>query len=159
MSDTPYRSLWMHLCELEFRQGYVMADGVRTRYAEAGDPAAPPVLLLHGTGGHWETFAPNLPALAEHFHCVAIDMVGNGFSGKPDHDYEIPVYLPGALVGGEEHHEEYQKRRKHHLVQWPDAEPQDEQRRQGDLGKRPQGQDEGLEQVAETFHPAEDEAE
>jgi len=93
MSDTPYRSLWMHLCELEFRQGYVMADGVRTRYAEAGDPAAPPVLLLHGTGGHWETFAPNLPALAEHFHCVAIDMVGNGFSGKPDHDYEIPVYL------------------------------------------------------------------
>ncbi|MBW0103996.1 alpha/beta fold hydrolase [Pseudonocardia sp. KRD291] len=93
MSDTQYRSVWTHLRELEFRQGYLTADGVRTRYAEAGDPSAPPVLLLHGTGGHWETFAPNLPALAEHFHCVAIDMVGNGFSDKPDHDYEIAVYL------------------------------------------------------------------
>lgn len=93
MSDTQYRSVWTHLRELEFRQGYLAVDGVRTRYAEAGDPSASPVLLLHGTGGHWETFAPNLPALAEHFHCVAIDMVGNGFSDKPDHDYEIAVYL------------------------------------------------------------------
>jgi 2-hydroxy-6-oxonona-2,4-dienedioate hydrolase len=93
MSDTPYRSIWTHLRELDFRQGYVEADGVRTRFAEAGDPAKPAVLLLHGTGGHWETFAPNLAALSEHFHCVAIDMVGNGFSDKPDHDYEIAVYL------------------------------------------------------------------
>lgn len=93
MSEAAYRSIWTHLCEVEFRQGFVEADGVRTRYAEAGDPSAPAVLLLHGTGGHWETFAPNLGALSAHFHCLAIDMVGNGFSDKPDHDYEIAVYL------------------------------------------------------------------
>jgi pimeloyl-ACP methyl ester carboxylesterase len=114
-----YRSIWMYLKELEFRQGFVdiTVNGatVRTRYAEAGadarskeagadarskeagSPDKPNVILLHGTGGHWETFAPNLAALSEHFHCVAIDMVGNGFSDKPDYDYEIAVYVEHVL--------------------------------------------------------------
>jgi pimeloyl-ACP methyl ester carboxylesterase len=96
--ETEYRSIWTWLRELEFRQGWLDADGVRTRFVEAGDPAAPGVVLLHGTGGHWETFAPNLPALSEHFHCVAVDMVGNGFSAKPDHDYEIAVYVRQVLA-------------------------------------------------------------
>jgi len=93
-----YRSIWTWLRELEFRQGWCDAGGIRTRFAEAGDPAAPGVLLLHGTGGHWETFAPNLGPLAEHFHCVAVDMVGNGFSEKPDYDYEIAVYVRQMLA-------------------------------------------------------------
>jgi 2-hydroxy-6-oxonona-2,4-dienedioate hydrolase len=96
-----YRSIWMYLKELEFRQGFidvaVHGSRVRTRYAEAGRPDKPHAILLHGTGGHWETFAPNLAALSEHFHCVAIDMVGNGFSDKPDYDYEIAVYVEHVL--------------------------------------------------------------
>jgi 2-hydroxy-6-oxonona-2,4-dienedioate hydrolase len=96
-----YRSIWMFLKELEFRQGFVDISvngaAVRTRYAEAGNPDKPHAILLHGTGGHWETFAPNLAALSEHFHCVAIDMVGNGFSDKPDYDYEIAVYVEHVL--------------------------------------------------------------
>jgi 2-hydroxy-6-oxonona-2,4-dienedioate hydrolase len=96
-----YRSIWMYLKELDFRQGFidvaVNGSPVRTRYAEAGSPDKPHVILLHGTGGHWETFAPNLAALSEHFHCVAIDMVGNGFSDKPDYDYEIAVYVEHVL--------------------------------------------------------------
>jgi pimeloyl-ACP methyl ester carboxylesterase len=106
-----YRSIWMYLKELAFRQGFVEipVNGatVRTRYAEAGATSTvaagaaqedkPHVILLHGTGGHWETFAPNLAALSEHFHCVAIDMVGNGFSDKPDYDYEISVYVEHVL--------------------------------------------------------------
>src|ERR1700754_1162979 len=71
-----YRSIWMYLKELDFRQGFieipVNGTTVRTRFAEAGDPAKPHVVMLHGTGGHWETFAPNLGALRQHFHCVAI---------------------------------------------------------------------------------------
>ncbi|MFF4767321.1 alpha/beta fold hydrolase [Streptomyces sp. NPDC001255] len=93
-----FHSIWSYLRELDFRQGFVEADGVRTRYVETGSPDAPHVLLLHGTGGHWETFAPTLGPLSEHFHCVAIDMVGNGFSQKPDHDYEIPVYVRQVLA-------------------------------------------------------------
>jgi pimeloyl-ACP methyl ester carboxylesterase len=96
-----YRSIWMYLKELDFRQGFidvaVNGSPVRTRYAEAGGPDKPHVILLHGTGGHWETFAPNLAALSAHFHCVAIDMVGNGFSDKPDYDYEIAVYVEHVL--------------------------------------------------------------
>jgi pimeloyl-ACP methyl ester carboxylesterase len=96
-----YRSIWMYLRELEFRQGFVDVEvngtAVRTRYAEAGAADKPHVVLLHGTGGHWETFAPNLAALSEHFHCVALDMVGNGFTDKPDFDYEIPVYVEHVL--------------------------------------------------------------
>jgi 2-hydroxy-6-oxonona-2,4-dienedioate hydrolase len=96
-----YRSIWMYLKELEFRQGFadIAVNGapVRTRYAEAGSPEKPHAVLLHGTGGHWETFTPNLAALSEHFHCVAIDMVGNGFSDKPDYDYEIAVYIEHVL--------------------------------------------------------------
>ncbi|MFF3574832.1 alpha/beta fold hydrolase [Nocardia jiangxiensis] len=88
-----YQSIWGYLRELEFRQGFLVVDGVRTRYAEAGSPDKPHAILLHGTGGHWETFAPNLAALSEHYHCLAVDLVGNGFSDKPDHDYEIAVYV------------------------------------------------------------------
>jgi len=96
-----YRSVWMYLKEVSFRQGFIDIEVngtmVRTRYAEAGSPDKPHAVLLHGTGGHWETFAPNLAALSEHFHCVAIDMVGNGFSDKPDYDYEIAVYVEHVL--------------------------------------------------------------
>src|SRR5438128_9809255 len=97
-SGDSYRSIWTELRQVAFRQAWVEAAGVRTRYAEAG-PAeggptdAPALVMLHGTGGHWETFSANLGPHSGHFRCVAIDMIGNGFSGKPDIDYEIPVYV------------------------------------------------------------------
>jgi 2-hydroxy-6-oxonona-2,4-dienedioate hydrolase len=96
--EPDHRSIWTWLREVEFRQGWCDAGGIRTRFAEAGDPALPGLLMLHGTGGHWETFAPNLGPLSEHFHCVAVDMVGNGFSAKPDYDYEIAVYVRQMLA-------------------------------------------------------------
>jgi pimeloyl-ACP methyl ester carboxylesterase len=88
-----YRSIWTELRQVAFRQGWVDAGGVSTRYAEAGPPDGPALMMLHGTGGHWETFAANLGPHSEHFRCVAIDMIGNGFSDKPDIDYEVPVYV------------------------------------------------------------------
>jgi 2-hydroxy-6-oxonona-2,4-dienedioate hydrolase len=98
-ADEPdYRSLWTFLRTVEFRQAFIDAKGIRTRIAEAGSPDLPALVMLHGTGGHWETFAPNLGELSKHFHCVAIDMIGAGFSDKPDYDYEIPVYVDHALA-------------------------------------------------------------
>jgi pimeloyl-ACP methyl ester carboxylesterase len=96
-TETPYRSLWTSLREVAFRQDWIDVDGVSTRFAEAGSPDLPALVLLHGTGGHWETFAPNLGPLSKHFRCIAIDMVGNGFSDKPDYDYEIAVYVRHVL--------------------------------------------------------------
>jgi pimeloyl-ACP methyl ester carboxylesterase len=78
---------------VSFHQDQIDVEGMSTRYAEAGRADAPALVMLHGTGGHWETFAANLGPLSRHFRCVAPDMVGNGFSAKPDHDYEIAVYV------------------------------------------------------------------
>lgn len=91
-----YQSLWTALRQVPFCQGWIDAGGVSTRYVEAGPKDAPAVVLLHGTGGHWETFARNLGPLSRHFRCVAFDMIGNGFSDKPDIDYEVPVYCDHA---------------------------------------------------------------
>jgi 2-hydroxy-6-oxonona-2,4-dienedioate hydrolase len=95
-----YQSIWTELREVAFRQGYVDAAGVRTRYVEAGPADAPAVVLLHGTGGHWETFARNLGPFSEHFRTIAFDMVGNGFSDRPDYGYEVPLYVEhvGAVM-------------------------------------------------------------
>jgi 2-hydroxy-6-oxonona-2,4-dienedioate hydrolase len=88
-----YQSVWKHMMTVPFRQDYVMADGLRTRYVQAGSPMSPALLLLHGTGGHWETFCANLGALSEHFNCYAVDMMGCGFTDKPDKPYEIKDYV------------------------------------------------------------------
>ena len=93
-----YASIWSALREVEFRQRFVDAGGVRTRVAESGPADAPAVVMLHGTGGHWETFARNLGPYGEHFRSVAFDFVGNGFSGRPDHDYEIAHYVDHTLA-------------------------------------------------------------
>ncbi len=96
-NELPYRSIWSDLTLTSFRQGFVDAGGIRTRYAQAGRPDAPVLIMIHGTAGSWECFAPNLAAHAEHFNCVAYDMVGCGFSDKPDYDYEIPRYADHLL--------------------------------------------------------------
>jgi len=95
MSD--YQSIWLMLAELDFEQRWLDIDGVRTRVAIAGPEDGQPVILLHGTGGHWETFAPTIPALSDQYRCIAVDMIGNGFTDKPDYDYEIQVYVRHIL--------------------------------------------------------------
>jgi 2-hydroxy-6-oxonona-2,4-dienedioate hydrolase len=52
---------------------------------------------LHGTGGHLEAYMSNIGILAQRFHTVAFDMVGHGFTDKPDHDYEIRHYVKHLL--------------------------------------------------------------
>lgn len=95
MTETspPYRSIWTELLNVEFEQRRVSVNGVSTRYAHAGRPDAPAVLMLHGTAGSWEGFAANLGPLSQHFNCYAIDMLGSGFTDRPDHDYEIADYV------------------------------------------------------------------
>ncbi|MEW1810292.1 alpha/beta hydrolase [Pseudarthrobacter phenanthrenivorans] len=58
----------------------VEVDGVPLSYLAAGDPAAPPLILLHGT--FWSrVWQPVLPALGEHHRCHALDFPGFGRSG------------------------------------------------------------------------------
>lgn len=81
------------MMRVPFRQAYIDAGGVRTRYVQAGREGAPALVMLHGTAGSWEGFSANLASHAEHFNCLAFDMVGSGFSDRPDIDYEIATYV------------------------------------------------------------------
>ncbi len=92
-----HKSVWMYMHGTDFRQGTADIQGIRTRFVQAGPADAPCVVMLHGTGGSWETFCANLPAFSKHFNCYALDMVGCGFSAKPDYPYEIAVYMNHVL--------------------------------------------------------------
>lgn len=63
----------------------VDAGGIKTNYLEAGE--GPPVVLLHGSGPGVTAYANwrlTIPALAESFHVYAPDMVGFGYTDRPD---------------------------------------------------------------------------
>lgn len=64
---------------------FVVVDGVRLRYVDAG--AGPPVLLLHGFGSSIEVWAGQMPALARRHRVIAIDLKGFGWSDRPPGDY------------------------------------------------------------------------
>jgi pimeloyl-ACP methyl ester carboxylesterase len=62
------------------------ANGIRTNYLEAGS-GDETVVLIHGSGPGVTSYANwrlVIPALAENFRVVAPDMVGFGFSDRPD---------------------------------------------------------------------------
>lgn len=90
--------LWPEIARGTVRLGYADAGGVRTRYVEAGDPSADEaVVFIPGTGGHLEAFTRNLLPHAEHHRTIALDMIGHGYTDKPDHDYEIKHYVSHLL--------------------------------------------------------------
>jgi pimeloyl-ACP methyl ester carboxylesterase len=69
---------------------FLPVEGGRIAYTLAGDPAAPPLILIHGWlshGGVWRTLAE---MLQQRYACVMIDLLGLGDSDKPtDGDYSI----------------------------------------------------------------------
>lgn len=89
-------SIWTELTPTPFTLTYVDAGGVPTRSLQAGT-GAEAVVMLHGTSGHLEAFGRNIRAHAEHHTVHAIDMLGHGYSGKPGHPYEIPLYVRHLL--------------------------------------------------------------
>jgi pimeloyl-ACP methyl ester carboxylesterase len=61
----------------------VDVDGLQIFYREAGDPAAPTLLLLHGLPTSSRMFRNLIPALADDFHLIAPDYPGFGHSSFP----------------------------------------------------------------------------
>ena len=62
----------------------VSVNGLKVFYREAGDPKAPAVLLLHGFPTSSHMYRELIPALADHYHVVAPDLPGFGFTEAPD---------------------------------------------------------------------------
>ncbi len=87
-----HASVWSDLRAASFSQGFLDAGGIRTRYLMSGEPDKPLLLLLHGVGGHAEAYARNLAQHGEHFWTVAIDLIGHGWTDKPDLQYQLPDY-------------------------------------------------------------------
>lgn len=85
--------LWPDLAHGEFTLGYIDVRGIRTRCLSAGPPNGFPLLFLHGSGGHLEAYQLNILAHAARYRVYAIDMLGHGYTDKPDHDYEIHHYV------------------------------------------------------------------
>lgn len=86
--------LWPEIARGSISLGFVQAGPIRTRYVEAGDSSArEAVVFIPGTGGHLEAFTRNLLPHAEFHRTIALDMIGHGYSDKPDHDYEIRHYV------------------------------------------------------------------
>ena len=88
-----YESIWSSLRDVSFSQGWLSARGVRTRYLASGDENKPALILLHGTGGHAEAYVRNLGSHGRYFRTYAIDMLGHGWTDKPDIPMEIDAYV------------------------------------------------------------------
>lgn len=68
---------------LEIHYRTVDVAGVQIFYREAGDPTAPTLLLLHGFPTSSHMFRDLIPLLADHYHLVAPDYPGFGYSARP----------------------------------------------------------------------------
>jgi pimeloyl-ACP methyl ester carboxylesterase len=82
---------------------YATVDGHRLFYREAGDPAAPTVVLLHGFPTSSYMFRDLVPALADRYHVVAPDHLGFGLSDAPpveefDYTFDALTDLTAGLL-------------------------------------------------------------
>jgi pimeloyl-ACP methyl ester carboxylesterase len=62
----------------------IPVEGVDIAYREAGDPADPKLVLLHGWPASSHQYRELIAALASRFHVIAPDYPGFGNSGAPD---------------------------------------------------------------------------
>ena len=78
-------------------------DGRKVFYREAGNPALPTILLLHGLPTSSQMFRDLIPALADKFHLIAPDYIGFGHSEAPSRNEfqytfdNLAAYVRGLL--------------------------------------------------------------
>lgn len=81
-----------------FKDQYVLANGLRTRYWSVGQGGTP-LVFLHGLGGTIEDWAGSLMPFAAQRRVIAIDLLGNGRTEfAPDGDYSLERMRDHALA-------------------------------------------------------------
>ena len=79
--------------------GTISVSGIETNYHDHGDGR--PVLLLHGSGpgvSAWANWRMTIPCLSNDFRVVAPDIVGFGFTARPDgFVYDMPSWVSHAI--------------------------------------------------------------
>ncbi|MDN3619774.1 alpha/beta hydrolase [Polaribacter undariae] len=63
---------------------YVEIDSVKLFYREAGDKSNPTIVLLHGYPSSSHSYRNLIPMLATHYHVIAPDNLGSGYSTHLD---------------------------------------------------------------------------
>lgn len=77
------------------QQRLALSTGVEIDVAVAGDPANPPIILLHGFPESHRTWRHQIPFLAERFFVIAPDQRGYARSSKPE---GVGNYAPKQIV-------------------------------------------------------------
>ena len=77
---------------------FVDAGGLRVHVAQAGDPDAPPVVLLHGWPQHWWCWRGVIPRLAERHRVHAVDLRGHGWTEITPGGYEKEQFASDLLA-------------------------------------------------------------
>lgn len=88
-------SLWTDFLGAEVR--HVNVDGVSTRVLDAGS-GYDVTVLLHGRGGHLESWRANVGPLAEHGRVVAFDLLGHGLTAQRGGDYRVEKLAAHAVA-------------------------------------------------------------
>ena len=79
------------------KQQVTLPNGIRLSYVELGDPAGPPLLLLHGWTDSSRSWTPIAPYLLKH-RLLILDQRGHGGSDKPDCCYALSSFAHDARL-------------------------------------------------------------
>jgi pimeloyl-ACP methyl ester carboxylesterase len=81
------------------RFGHVrLRTGVRLRYAEQGNAAGEPVILLHGLTDSWYSYSRVMPFLPAALRAIAIDQRGHGDSDRPASGYTVTDFAEDVIA-------------------------------------------------------------
>jgi pimeloyl-ACP methyl ester carboxylesterase len=82
-----------------------LPDGETLAYVDTGNPAGPPVVLIHGYTDNARDWVPLLPYLSKRLRLIIVDIRGHGQSSKPeccytrlDFAYDIKLLLDALSV-------------------------------------------------------------
>jgi len=66
-----------------------LPNGIDLKFVELGNPADPPLILLHGYTDNSRSWSLPMPDLADRFHVFALDQRGHGQSSAPECCYGL----------------------------------------------------------------------
>lgn len=75
-----------------------LSNGVRLNYVEQGDPRGPVVIMLHGYGDSWFSYARVLPLMSSKYHVYVLDQRGHGNSDVPPGGYRFSDFAADVVA-------------------------------------------------------------
>src|SRR3990172_5078197 len=89
----------------DYQERTVACVQIKINYAQwPGD--GPPLLLVHGLSGRWQSWLSVVPLLQARWRVIALDLRGHGKSGRAADGYDLRFYAADvesfipAVIGG-----------------------------------------------------------